>query len=89
MASGWIYDQDAKVQPTEVVIVNAQNDLRGYGIVGRHRPDVETVLKFKGDRVGWTGFFRADDKTIRVLAKHGDTYCALTEAGKVQEQVAQ
>ena len=89
MASGWIYDQDAKVQPTEVVIVNAQNDLRGYGIVGRHRTDVETALKFKGDRVGWAGFFRTDDKTIRVLAKHGDTYCALTETGKVPEQVAQ
>ncbi len=89
MARGWIFDRDAKVQPTDVVIVNAQNDLRGYGIVGSHRPDVEAVLKLNGDRVGWTGFFRADDKTIRVLAKHGDTYCALTETGKVPDQVAQ
>lgn len=89
MARGWIFDRDAKVQPTDVVIVNAQNDLRGYGIVGSQRPDVEAVLKLNGDRVGWTGFFRADDKTIRVLAKHGDTYCALTETGKVPDQVAQ
>ncbi|MFM0273729.1 hypothetical protein PQQ59_24300 [Paraburkholderia aspalathi] len=85
MASGWIFDRDANAQPTDVVIVNAQSDLRGYGIVGSRRPDVETALKLNGDRVGWTGFFRADDKTIRVLAKQGDTYCALTEAGKVPE----
>jgi hypothetical protein len=89
MASGWIFDEDAKVQPTDVVIVNAQNGLRGYGIVGMRRPDVETVLKHNGDRVGWAGFFRADGKTIRVLAKHGDNYCALTAIGDVPEQVGQ
>ncbi|CAE6706608.1 hypothetical protein LMG22931_01059 [Paraburkholderia nemoris] len=84
-ATGWIFDRDAKVQPTDVVIVNAQNDVRGYGVVGSRRPDVETALKLNGDRVGWTSFFRADDKTFRVLAKHGDSYCALTVTGKVPE----
>lgn len=88
-ATGWIFDRDAKVQPADVVIVNAQNELRGYGVVGSRRPDVEAALKLNDDRVGWTSFFRADDKTIRVLAKHGGTYCALTVTGKVPEQVAQ
>ncbi|WP_162831477.1 hypothetical protein [Paraburkholderia caffeinilytica] len=89
MATGWIFDRDAKVQPTDVVVVNAQNELRGYGIVGSRRPDVETALKLNVDRVGWTSFFRADGKTIRVLAKHADTYCALPVTGKVPEQAAQ
>jgi hypothetical protein len=89
MAIGWIFDQDAKVQPTDIVIVNAQNDLQGYGIVGKQRPDVQALLKLNGGRVGWTGFFRADGKTIRVLAKHGDTYCALPDIGKVPEPAAQ
>jgi hypothetical protein len=72
---GWIYRPDTKSAPAEILLVDPEGRLVGYGFTGKWRPDVAKVLGNDQSHAGFRGYLLSSYAGERIVLVGAEPAC--------------
>jgi len=66
---GWLFDNNSKSTPEYLHIINENDQIIGYGLIGKSRADVKIAIGTKAEFSGFKGYFLLDKVDKKIILK--------------------